>query len=93
MYTSSEGSGKSTYTYAQAHLSLDCSTLGQVPKSNRLISLICSFVTSTSILFDLNYAKIIIRLQFCINDNVHDDMQQNSTVRLMGLIDRIMIKK
>ena len=33
LYTSSEGSGKSTYTYAQAHLSLYCSTLQQVPKS------------------------------------------------------------
>ena len=59
MYTSSEGSGKSTYTYAQAHLSLHCTTLRQVPKSNGLIPLIC-FVTSESILFDLNYAKIIV---------------------------------
>ena len=60
VYTSSEGSGKSTYTYAQAHLSLHCATLRQVPKSNGLIPLICSFVTSKSILFDLNYAKITI---------------------------------
>ena len=56
----SEGSGKSTYTYAQAHMSLHRATLRQVPKSNWLIPLICSFVTSKSILFDLNYAKIII---------------------------------
>ena len=60
VYTSREGSGKSTYTYAQAHLSLHCATLRQVPKSNGVIPLICSFVTSKSILFDLNYAKIII---------------------------------
>ena len=71
VYTSSEGSFKSTYTYAQAHLSLNCSTLRQVPRSNGIIPLICSFVTSKSILFDLNYARIIIRLQFCINGNVH----------------------
>ena len=71
VYSCSEGSGKSTYTYAQAHLSLHCSTLRQVPNSNGLIPLICSFVTGTSISFDLNYAKIFIRLQFCINDNVH----------------------
>ena len=60
VYTSSEGSGKSTYTYAQAQLSLHCATLRQVPKSSGLIPLICSFVTSKSILFDLNSAKIII---------------------------------
>ena len=46
VYTSSEGSGKSTYTYAQAHLSHHCSTLRQIPKSNGLIPLICSFVSS-----------------------------------------------
>ena len=46
VYTRSEGSGKSTYTYAQAHLSLHCSTLRQIPKSNGLIPLICSFVSS-----------------------------------------------
>ena len=69
VYTSSEG--KSIYTYTQAHMSLHCSTLRQVPKSNGLILLICSFVASKSILFDLNYAKIIFRLQICINDNVH----------------------
>ena len=57
VYMSSEGSGKSTHTYAQAHLSLHCSTLRQVPKSNGLIPLICSFVTSKSILFDLNYVN------------------------------------
>ena len=61
MYTSSEGPGKSTYTYAQAHVSLHCSTLRKVPKSNGLIPLIRSFVTSKSI---LNYANIIFRLQF-----------------------------
>ena len=33
VYTSSEGSGKSTYTYAQTHLSLHCSTLRQEAKS------------------------------------------------------------
>ena len=71
VYTSSEGSGKSTYTYAQAHLSLHCSTLRQVSKSNGIIPVICSFITSKSILFDLNYANIIIRLQFCIIDNIH----------------------
>ena len=49
--------GKSTYTYTQAHPSLHCSTLRQIPKSNGLIPLICSFVTSKSILFDLKYAK------------------------------------
>ena len=48
----------STYTYAQAHQSLHCSTLRQVPKSNGRIPLICSFVISKSILLDLNYAKI-----------------------------------
>ena len=46
MYTSREGSGKSTYTYAQAYLSLHCLTLRQIPNSNGLIHLICSFVTS-----------------------------------------------
>ena len=71
VYASSEGSDKSTYKYAQAHLSLHCSTLRQVPKSNGLIPLICSFFTSPSNLFGLNYAKISIKLQFCINDNVH----------------------
>ena len=71
VYTNSEGSGKSTYTYAQAHLSLHCSTLRQVSKSNGINPMICSFVTSKSILFDLNYAKIIIRLHICINDNIH----------------------
>ena len=55
----------------QAHLRLQCSTLRQVPKSNGFIPLICYFVTGKSSLFDLNYAKIIIRLQFCINDIVH----------------------
>ena len=54
---SNEGSGVSTYIYAQAHLSLHCSTVRQVPKSNGLIPLICSFVTSKFILFDLNYAN------------------------------------
>ena len=93
MYTSSEGSGKSTHTYAQAHLSLHCSTLGQVPKPNGLISLICSFVTSTSILFDLNYARLLLGCNFVSTIIFKIDMQQNSTVRLMGLIDRIMIKK
>ena len=48
VYTISDGSGKSTHTYAQAHLSLHCSTMRQVPKSNGLIPLICSFVTSKS---------------------------------------------
>ena len=38
---------------------------------NGCIPLICSFVTSKSILFDLNYAKVSIRVQFCINDKVH----------------------
>ena len=65
----SEGSGKSTYTYAQAHLSLRCSTLRLIPNSNGLIPLICSFVTSKSIFF-LNMQSII-RLQFYSNDNVH----------------------
>ena len=60
MHTSSEGSGKSTYTYAQANPSLHWATLRQVPKSNGLNPLICSFVTSKSKLFDLNYAKITI---------------------------------
>ena len=55
VYTSREGSGKSTDTYAQAHLNLHCSTLLQVAKSNVLIPLVCSFVTSKSILFDLNH--------------------------------------
>ena len=71
VYTSSEGPGKSIYPYAQAHLSLHCSTVQQVPRSDGIIPSIFSFVTSKSILFDLNHAKIIIRLQFCINDNVH----------------------
>ena len=93
VYTISEGSGKSTYTYAQAHLSLHCSTLRQVPKSNGFIPLICSFVTSISILFDLNYAKIIIGCNFVSTIMFTFDMQQNSTVRLMGLIDRIMQNK
>ena len=57
VYTSSEGSGKSSYTYAQAHLSLHCSIMRQVPKLNGLIPLFCSFVTSKSILFDLDYSK------------------------------------
>ena len=55
VYTSSEGSGKSTYTHAR--LSLHCSTLRQVPKSYRLAPLFYSFVTSKSILFNLKYAK------------------------------------
>ena len=60
VYMSSEGSGKCTYTHAQTCLSLHCATLRQVPKSNGLIPLICSFVTSKSSLFDLNHANIII---------------------------------
>ena len=51
VYTSSEGSSKSNYSYAQAHLGL------QVLKSNRSILLIYSFVKSKYILIDLNYAK------------------------------------
>ena len=46
VYTSSEGSGKSTYTYAHARLGLHCSTLRQVLKSNGLAPLINSFVNS-----------------------------------------------
>ena len=61
VYTSSEGSGKSTYIYAHARLGLHCSTLRRVLKSNGLAPLINSSeivnLNSKSILFDLKYAK------------------------------------
>ena len=48
VYTSSEVSGRSSYTYAHARLSQHCSTLRQVPKYNGLALLINFFVTSKS---------------------------------------------
>ena len=70
VYTSSEGSVKSTYTYAQAHLSLHCSGLRQVP--NQMGLFLWSVLSLLVNLFCLIWTmQIIIRLQFGINDNVH----------------------